>query len=889
MNILAEYTLDYVRRNKKSSVAILIAILIATTLLSALCGFLHTMYKDQIRLTIHKEGNWHAELFDDTPGDKLKYVTGHPNVEQVMIKGAWEVAQIEDPRRPYLVMRRLTSSYWSDMSERQHILEGRIPHHPGELALSKQYFEHHPDLKVGDTIRLPVGSRVLNGETLESRSIYKKGERFVPTAVRSYTVVGKLDITTSSTIPAYLAYGYLDEASITPEDKLTIYMRFNNPGTAYEDIVAIARSIGYKPDEYGDYMVKMNSDLLAKYFVFPSGQGGQFQIWQFSWPLMFAATALLVTGLFVVIISNAFAISANTRLRQLGMLQSIGASPRQIRRSVILESLILSVVSIPLGLFFGWLLDFGLFAYISSQEKLREIQDIRLAFGLPAALPSVLLALLTVWLSASIPARKISKMSPIDAIRQGGEIRVKKLRKPWLSGNLFGIEGELAKNTLRARKKSYRTAVISLTLSFCLLSGFLHMFSILEVANTLFREDSLHESEENIGLQILDGNVMDPQMEEQIRSVPGVKSALFVSHVPAAMWVKEDRQSDALAGIGGFSRIADSGRYSLYEDNENGRYRLQTNLVALDDQSFAEYTRRIGADARLFYDNDVPRTIVVNQVQDDLRSNRRETVRIPFLKLHPGERLNLEEKVHSEDKGSYTFTAEVGYLTDEMPPLGDRYDNFELVQIMPRSVYLDIVGQMAEERAMRARYVSIPVVAESVDRIEAVAAELKNVCDKWYGSGDYEIRNIIEIKESGDKGRQMMKLIIFCVSGFLALIGIANVFSTVSGNLQQRQKEFAVLRSVGISPRGIWRLLLLEALLFGLIPILFSIPVAVLIIWSFLKINMVYLSEYLPHMPLMAIVLFAVLIMASIMLAYILSGRRLKQRTIVDVLKDETV
>ncbi|WP_334076738.1 ABC transporter permease [Paenibacillus sanfengchensis] len=888
MNILAEYTLDYVRRNKKSSVAILIAILIATTLLSALCGFLHTMYTDEIRLTIHKEGNWHAELFDDTPGDKLKYVTGHPNVEQVMIKGPWEVAQIEDPRRPYLVMRGLTSSYWSDMPERQHILEGRIPHHPGELALSKQYFEHHPDLKVGDTIRLPVGSRVLNGETLESRSIYKKGERFVPTAERSYTVVGKLDITTNSTTPAYLAYGYLDEASMTPEDKLTIYMRFNNPGTAYEDIVEIARSVGYKPDEYGDYMVRTNSSLLAKYFVFPSGQGGQFQIWQFSWPLMFAAMALLVTGLFVVIISNAFAISANARLRQLGILQSIGASPKQIRRSVILESLILSVISIPLGLFFGWLLDFGLFAYISSQEKLREVQDIRFTFGLPAVLPSVLLALLTVWLSASIPARKISKMSPIDAIRQGGEIRVKKLRKPWLSGKLFGIEGELAKNALRARKKSYRTAVISLTLSFCLLSGFLHMFSILEVANTLFREDSLHESEENIALRILDGNVMDPQMEEQIRSVPGVKSALFVSHVPAAMWVKEDRQSEALAGIGGFSRIADSGQYSLYE--ENGSYRLQTNLVALDDQSFAEYSRRIGADARLFYDKDVPRTIVVNQVRDDLRSNRRETVHIPFLKLRAGERLNLEEKVYSEDKGSYTFTTEVAYLTDEMPPLGDRYDNnFELVQIMPSSVYLGIVGQMAEERAIRARYVSIPVVAESADRIERVTAELKNVVDRWYGSGDYEIWNIIEIKESGDKGRQMMKFIIVCVSGFLALIGISNVFSTVSGNLRQRQKEFAVLRSVGISPRGIGRMLLLEALLFGLIPILLSIPVTMLIIWSFLKINMVYLGEFLPHMPVLELVLFAALIIISVVLAYILGGRRLKQGTIVDVLKDETV
>lgn len=886
MNILGEYTLDYVRRNKKSSSAILIAILIATMMLSALSGFLYTIYTDNIRLTILEKGNWHAELFDETTGGKLKYVTGHPNVENVMIKGAWEVAEIEDPRRPYLVMRGLTASYWSDMPEHHLILEGRIPDKPGELAVSKQYFEHHPELKIGDTLRLPVGSRMMNGEKLEPRSIFKKGERFAHAAEQSYTVVGKLDVTTNSMIPGYLAYGYLDEASIQPEDGLTIYMRFKNPGKAYEDIIEIARSVDYKPDEYGEYMVRTNTSLLSKYFVFPSGQMGQFQLWQFSQPLMLAALALLVVGLFVIIISNAFAMSANARLRQLGMLQSIGASPKQIRRSVLMESLILSLIPIPLGVFFGWLLDYGLFAYISSAEKLREVADIRFTFGLPAALPSVVLALLTVWLSAAIPARRISKMSPIEAIRQGGEMKVKKWRRPWLAGKLFGIEGELSYSALRARKKSYRTAVISLTLSFTLLSGFLHMISIVELTNTLFRGE-LYESEANISLEISDGNVMDPQTEEQIRSVPGVKSAMFVSDVSAALWVKEERQSDALAGIGGFSRIAGSGQYSLYE--QNGSYRLQTNLVALDDQSFAEYCKRVGVDARVFYDNDTPHTIVVNQAEDDLHSNRREKVNIPFLKLRLGERLQLEEKIYAEDKGSYSFTAEVAYVTEEMPPIGDRYSNFELVQIMPRSVYLGIIEHMEEERAMRARHVSVPTVAESPELIERVTADLKQVCDKWYGSGDYDLWNMIELKKTGEQSREMLKLIIIGISAFLALIGISNVFSTVSGNLRQRQKEFAVLRSVGISPRGTGRMLLLEAILFGLIPILFSIPVTVMIIWSLLGINMIYFYEYLPHMPVTAIAVFAVLIVLSVILAYLSGGRKLRQGSIVEILKDETV
>ena len=99
MNILKEYTLDYIKHNKKSSIAIMIAILIATILLSALSGALYTFYTDEVRLLILENGNWHAELFDNTPGDKLKYVTAHPNVERVMIKGTWKIAKIDDPRR----------------------------------------------------------------------------------------------------------------------------------------------------------------------------------------------------------------------------------------------------------------------------------------------------------------------------------------------------------------------------------------------------------------------------------------------------------------------------------------------------------------------------------------------------------------------------------------------------------------------------------------------------------------------------------------------------------------------------------------------------------------------------------------------------------------------
>jgi putative ABC transport system permease protein len=886
MNILKEYTLDYVRRNKKSSLAIMIAILIATTMLSALTGALYTFYTDELRFIIAEKGNWHAELFDNTPGDKLKYVTGHPNVDSVMLKGTWKIAEIDDPRRPYLAMRGLNAKYWNDMPEHTAILEGRAPRSENELAVSKQYFENHPGLAVGDSITLSLGARVLNGEAMDFVAPFKKGELFVPDDERTFAIVAKLDITTNSMTPYYMAYGYLDEAGILPDDQLTVYMRFKNPRSTYEDINKIAQSVGLAPDEYGDYMVKTNDILLAKYLIFSPEQRTNFSLWMFSQPLMLAAFALLAAGVFVFIIHNAFAMSANSRLKQLGMLQSIGASPKQILRSVVFEGLILSLLPIPAGLFVGWALDYGLFAYINSVENLRNATDIVFTYGLPAALPSVVLALLTVWLSALLPARKISRLTPIEAIRQGGDIKVKKLKKSRFASKAFGIEGELAQNALQARRQSYRTASISLTLSFLLFSGFLNLMAVNDARNKVYYFDT-SAGQKDISLYIQDGHMTEPEFENRIRSIAGIQSVLFASNVPAGLWLSPDMASDELRAIGGLKRIADSGKYSVYE--ENGMFRVSTSLITLDDRSFTEYCEQIGADPSMFFDAQTPYSIVVNEVQDDVHSSLRNDIRIPFLKLNVGDSLKEEEKIYTEDTGTYSFTTKIGFLTNQTPDTGERYGGYQLLQVMPRSVYSGIVGNFQETRFLKANSVFAPVTAQSEAYIQPVADEIQDICDNWYGSGDYSIRNILEVRKTDANARNLLKTVMLCAAGFLALIGISNVFSTVSGNLRQRQKEFAMLRSIGIPPKGVRRMLILEAILLGLMPVLLGIPLNVLAAGVFLKINRIYLSEFLPFLPVLPILAFGAAILLSVVLAYVMGWRMLQRSSIVDVLKEDAV
>lgn len=886
MNILREYTLDYARRNKKSSASIMVAILISTVLLSFLCGALYTFYSDDIRLIKQEGGDWHAELFDNTPGEKLKYVTEHPNVESVMIKGTWKIARLDDPRRPYLAIRGFNASYWLDMPEHTAILEGRVPQAEDELAVSKQYFEAHPGLNVGDRVTLSLGSRKVNGMEVDLIAPYKEGEAFVPEKEQVYTIVAKLDIATNSMTPYYIACGYLDNASILPDDQLTVYMRFKNPRSAYEDINRIARSVGFAPDEYGKYAVKTNNALLAKYLIFPPEKRSDINLWMLSQPLMIAAIAVLAAGVFVFIIHNAFAMSANARLKQLGMLQSIGASPRQIRQSVVFEGLLLSAIPIPVGLFIGWALDYALFAYTNSVRSLRYGMDgMVFSYGWPVVLPAALLALLTVWLSALLPARKISKLSPISAIRQGGTLSVRKIRKHGVYARIFGIEGELAQNALHARRASYRTASISLTLSFLLFSLFLNLMAVNDTRVSIKPPNTAAQSDISVHLQ--NGHLTDQQFEQELRSANGVKSVVFASQIHAGLWLSADAESDELRAIGGFKRVIQSGKYDVYE--ENGSFRIRTNLLALDDQSFADYCRQLGVDASEFFNTPVPRTIVVNDVRDDVNSNPRRESRIPFLKLAAGDRLQSGEKVYPGDTGSYTFETEVGFVTNRMPETDSRFGGYQLAQVMPRSQYLSIVEHLQETRSVRAKRVSAVVLAQSEAAIPPAADAIGEICGRWYGSGDYLIWNRLEQQQAEADGRNLMSSVMLFISGLLAVIGISNVFSTVSGTLRQRQKEFAMLRSVGLSPKGMRSMLALEGLIFGLMPIVLSTPLNLAIVGLFLRINMIGIGEYLPSLPVLPVGAFAAAILLSVLGAYALGGKMLRRAAIVDVLKEEAV
>ncbi len=883
MKLLFEYTFDYIKRNRRSSIAIMFAILMTTTMLSALCGFFYNMYIDNLRYILEERGDWHGELFDITYGRDINIINNFDSIEAMMIKGNWKVAKIDDPRREYLVWRDANYDYWHSMPEGSvAILEGRIPEHIGEIALSKQYFEHHSELSIGDTIILPLGNRVnVDGSEIDAIEPKQTGETFISNEYIELTVVAKLDIATSSTVPAYTALGYFDNTDIQPDDKLTIYFRFNNIFDTYKELPKIAKALGYKPNEYGNYMLRYNTDYLSRKFVIPPNQISFVSMFMASqMPLTFIVVGLLVTALFVLIIHNAFALSISSRISQLGVLASIGATPRQIKRSVILEGFLLTIIPLPVGIFLGNISVKYLIDFISNNTNSEHF--VLFEVGWQSLIPSILLTLLTVWWSAIIPARHVAKMSPITAIRQGEKTKLKKLSK-WGIGSVFGIEGELAENALKARKKSYRTATISLALSFMTFTCLLCITSVAKTSESIYQYKQKNWENQDISVTLHLPTFEDyKDITQQIANVEGIENISWYKKIWAAVWLPDKLLSDEFQKAGGFEAASKKllpAQLPLLRDEQR---RVLTVMIALDDKTFNNYCKSLGIDSKQFYQNDKLCSIFYNKIEDITTSTKRNPVYLPYLDVKEGDVLNFTEKKWDDYEGDFAFDVEFVEITDKNLNLGNiSFGRYSIVQYMN----VDMVNQLSSSFTGNSDSVNGIVLVKSGADISAVRAKIEQICESYLGSGDYILYDENEYLLNIENSNFVINIIFGFISGLLAIIGLSNSWATVLGSLAARRREFAILRSVGLSPKKMHRILMIEAVLLGLKPIIISIPFIIAIQFVFLRINEVTFVEWLPFIPLLQILIYITAIFFVTVTAFFVGSRELHNQNIIEAIK----
>lgn len=459
----------------------------------------------------------------------------------------------------------------------------------------------------------------------------------------------------------------------------------------------------------------------------------------------------------------------------------------------------------------------------------------------------------------------------MEALKHTGEVQLKRRKNSRILAAVFGMEGELAGNALKAQRRSLRTASLSLILSllaFTLMQCFFTL-SAISTRETYFEK---YQDAWDIMVSVKDTKVDQIEEAEEIRSLPGVESAVAYQKVSAKTLVAEEELSAEMEANGGFSNAP---REQAIQKEEG--WLVHAPLVIMDDNSFLAYCEQIGVTPGL------NGTVIRNQISDVTDPDFRHARSLPYLKEE-----NSERTVKNPEEEGESAQIPVLAYTEEVPVLREEYgteDPYELVYFLPASLWTVVreqVGVNGEDSIIRI-LAKEPVTREALNGIESDITQLLG--EKY----TIESENRIQEKETNDREIQGMMLILggFCV--LLALIGISSVFSNTLGYVRQRRREFARYLSVGMTPAGLRKMFCIEALVIAGRPVLITLPVSALIVCYMLRMSYMEAETFFDEAPVLPVAVFMLAILGAVAFAYYLGWRRVRKIDLAEALRDDTM
>ncbi len=634
----------------------------------------------------------------------------------------------------------------------------------------------------------------------------------------------------------------------------SIEVYFIKPSDIYEDMPLIAEKLNINSDD-----IEYHSSLLQKQFIYSKENGEQ----PMPIELLYGAIILMMCASLIMIIKNAFSFSMNTRIRQLGILQSVGATPKQLRAVMVQEALVLSIPSVVAGIAAGVGLDALFIKYANTFTSQIGLQGAKLHYHIVLFIATFAVTMLTVLVSIWLPARKLSKSESIELVKGQTIKKVKRIRKYKLFSKLFGVEGELARKSIYVRRKEFRTATICLMLSFFVLSIFLNFMTISEISTS----KSYWNRYENVWDIMVEvkGESPDDKILNKIRKTENISSAQLYKTMNFQTVLTETDLSDELIENGGYKTMNTNAK-----QNDNGDYVINAPVLILDDYSFEQYCAENNIVNRK---DNYPNSVVVNKIGKVLYYDSDDSESIPFIKVDDDFSLNLLMQSDSEKVNV------IGY-SQNVPQIRKDFDKYSLLQIMSESSY----NTLTDVGSADTFYININTNAD--DNLAETENEIKQILgDKF----NYTIENRVDAYDTNVQMYGGYKSIITMICAILACIGISNVFANTLGYMQQRKREFAEYQSIGVTPKSTAKILSIEALVIGVKPILLSIPFNILFILLTTSDNGITLSEFLQNAPILPTIIFAIIMLLAIALSYYISGKKILNANIADVLKDDAI
>lgn len=896
MRIIRQLTWRYMMKNKKRTLVTIFGVIISVAMLTAVSTSIVSFLDLFQRIAIEESGNWHARFMDVTE-ENVETLNADPDIGAIGLysvlgfapNGAGEAG---DPRRPYFFVEAYDDTKMVQSSIR--LSEGRFPKNEQEIIISSQFNRVNDNAyKIGDSLTVSLGKRTYkdfdSGSTLSNvDGLVTDGdgnliEGYEPYGIEeTYTIVGFIESVPEdySWSPGYPVITWMDD-SRWGEFPVNAQVLYASPDMdIYDDIEKMSNKLNVS--------AQINGSLLNVSGITPDSGMNTMMI-----SMAVLLIVIIVLGS-ISLIYNAFAISLSERSRQLGMLSSVGATKQQKRYSVLYEGAVIGMISIPGGLIGGIVGMAVTFACVN--PLIQRIMGIDIPMKLivtPEALAlAAALAILTILISAWVPALRASRISPIEGIRQSNDICLtrRQIKTSRFTRMLFGFNGDIALKNLKRNKKGYRATVISLVCSLALFISISGYVNIMETSFAMTGDQTKYDVSATLNTKEMDEGALYAQKGVQLC----VDNGYVKDYTVMTAFLGKDIQltSETVEKI-----LSDDYRDYIAQVY-GGSYEMDTlplDLYGMDEHSMNAYLDQLGLtltaeDMQMTDSGQVP-VIVVHTQQ--FNSNYKWT-KLQVANVEKGDTLNfvINDYIYNDSGDDYTQVS----ITDipslcvsasvSQYPMG-YYDMGYIgapLAVFTLDENLAVLANMASTKDVL-HNTSFTQIYMTSDQPQDLTAYIKSVTEDYTSY----VRSYYSQWESAQSDRALLTVLqVFCY-GFMVLmtlICVANILNTVSTSIELRRREFAMLKSVGMEPAAFYRMLVYESLFYGLKTLLYGLPIGLFFVWIENKIMSTSFDAGF-MMPTAQIVFALILLLVILCIAMFYSFGKLRKENILDGLRTE--
>ena len=950
MNLMKTLTLKNLKLNRKRTIVTIVGIILATALLSALVTLVSSFQYSMIEYQKQKGGDFHVK-FSNVKMSELSEFKNNRNIEstfETMGMGFAKLDGCKNEDKPYAYVMATDEAGFERGCFK--LIEGRMAKNEDEIVIPRHLKTNgRIDIKVGDEITLDVGKRYdsnTEGVIWENSAYENEAETLTDTVTKHYKVVGIMErpgygmedysaagytFVTYSDELAAIDNGTKSEAS-EADTTLTVYSRYTkkalrNKDAVTADIIGVDEKLFEKANKSSVEMSAEESDRFlkemenAKYDIYINGYLISYECVfpiDGSFKALFtvaAVVALIIILTSVYCIKNSFNISITEKIRQYGMLASVGATRRQIKSSVKTEAAMLGVVGIPVGTMSGILASLILVKVVNALSA--GWLNFALSFhtSLPALILAVIMSIATIYFSATGSARRAAKVTPLEAIRNTKEIKIKssKLKTPAIIGRIWGIGGVISYKNIKRNNKKYRTTVTSIVIcsvTFIVISYFMSMaFSVVGM--------SYASADYNIGINMSYKKDIHIDIEKLSKLVSGIEGV--DDYLVGAGYDFDVREPKYTKEYGEYCR-------QVYDNSEDVSQMFL--ITVLDDKSYDKYASDAGIK------NAAAGAILVNKGTFDVyNENSLKYVKkeMELYKYKAGDTIECGYNVYddassddnaaegdtesstddnnavegdtesgTEDNSGYvdeetinngvrkTLDVTIAGVTDKVP-IGYKSYSYATLLFMNQKGFESLWAD-GKSNELKQRYVSYSayVVAENADEYQDTF-EKETEGNPEYSQISFSVSNLDKQMRDEKSLFTLLGVFAYGLIVVIALIGITNIINTLSTGMELRSREFATLRSIGMTDKQFVGMVRLESVFISVKALVIGVPLGILISYLLCVIMNRMDGAIIYEPPYKAIILCIVVVIMLIYAIMKLSMTKLRHNNIIETIKNENL